>query len=182
LLASGAKDTAGAIKDSALLAQECSSNIQKSLAAIDTIEIQISETAKIMGSSVNASREGLDKVKSDLDAFAQELLKTSAQHAASFDMYLQNVEKRASKIFQDLAVELKTQQKDITEDVESRYTDFSKNVAELMTDFGRQTQSQINDRLNEWNSQTSEYTRTMTDAIKALASVVDEIEVKVVRS
>lgn len=182
MLESGARDTSVVIKDSVSLAQQCATNIQKSLTAIDTIERQISETAQNMGLSVTASSESFERIKANLDTFAQELLKTSAQHAESFDMYLQNVEKRASKIFQDLAIELKTQQKDISEDVESRYTDFSKNVAELMSDFGRQTQSQINDRLNEWNAQTSEYTRTMTDAIKALANVVDEIEVKVVRS
>jgi len=179
LLDNSARETAGVIKDSTLLAKECSTNLQKSLATIDHIERQISDTAKTMGATVSASREGFDKLKTDLELFASELLKTSAQHATSLDTYLEHIEKRTLKLFGDFAGELRTHQSAISEDVQDKYTDFSKDVEQLLQNFGQQTQAQINTRLNEWNARTSEYTKTMTDAVKALASVVDEIEGKV---
>ncbi|UTF51783.1 anti-phage defense ZorAB system protein ZorA [Desulfomicrobium sp. ZS1] len=179
LLDNSARETSGVIKDSTLLAKEYSTNLQKSLATIDHIEKQISDTAKTMGAAVNASREGFDKIKADLELFASELLKTSAQHASSLDTYLEHIEKRTLKLFQELANELRTHQNTITEDVQDKYTDFSKDVEQLMQNFGQQTQTQINTRLNEWNAQTSQYTKTMTDAIKALANVVGDIEDKV---
>jgi hypothetical protein len=132
--------------------------------------------------SVHPRQEGFDKLKTDLELFASELLKTSAQHATSLDTYLEHIEKRTLKLFGDFASELRTQQNTITEDVQDKYTDFSKDVEKLMQNFGQQTQAQINTRLNEWNARTSEYTKTMTDAVKALASVVDEIEGKVGRA
>jgi hypothetical protein len=58
LLDNSARETAGVINDSTLLAKECSSNLQKSLATIDHIERQISDTAKTMGATVSASQEG----------------------------------------------------------------------------------------------------------------------------
>lgn len=179
LLDNSARETADVIKDSTLLAKECSTNLQKSLATIDHIERQISDTAKTMGATVSASRESFDKLKIDLELFASELLKTSAQHATSLDTYLEHIEKRTLKLFGDFAGELRTHQSAITEDVQDKYTDFSKNVEQLLQNFGQQTQTQLNTRLNEWNARTSEYTKTMTDAVKALASVVDEIEGKV---
>lgn len=179
LLESGARETSGVIKESTMLARECASNLQKSLTTIDHIEHQISETAKTMNATVSSSRDGFEKIKTDLEVFASELLKISAQHASSFDSYLENIAKRSQKMFEELANELRIQQNTISEDVQDKYVEFSKDVEKLLQNFSQQTQSQINSRLNDWNAHTSEYTKTMTDAIKVLASVVDEIDTKV---
>lgn len=52
-------------------------------------------------------------------------------------------------------------------------------VSKLLVDYSKQVQSQTNDRLNEWNNQTREYTTNMVNAVKALSDTVDEIETKI---
>ncbi|EIG23809.1 anti-phage ZorAB system protein ZorA [Haemophilus paraphrohaemolyticus] len=51
-------------------------------------------------------------------------------------------------------------------------------VSKLLVDYSKQVQSQTNNRLNEWNNQTREYTTNMVNAVKALSDTVDEIETK----
>ena len=52
-------------------------------------------------------------------------------------------------------------------------------MSKLLVDYSKQVQSQTNDRLNEWNNQTREYTTNMVNAVKALSDTVDEIETKI---
>ena len=54
-------------------------------------------------------------------------------------------------------------------------------LSNLLNEYSKEVQTQTSDRLNAWNSQTNEYISAMSDAVSALASVVDEIETKVAR-
>ena len=55
-------------------------------------------------------------------------------------------------------------------------TDLEGQLAQLLNDYASQVQTQTTDRLNVWNAQTQEYVGAMSDAVQALAGVVDEIE------
>jgi predicted nucleic acid-binding Zn-ribbon protein len=55
-------------------------------------------------------------------------------------------------------------------------TDLETQLAQLLNEYASQVQSQTTDRLNVWNAQTQEYVGAMSDAVQALAGVVDEIE------
>lgn len=52
-------------------------------------------------------------------------------------------------------------------------------VASLLSDYAQRVQNQTQERLRTWNEQTSNYISLMTDAIRALNDVVDEIDGKV---
>ena len=52
-------------------------------------------------------------------------------------------------------------------------------VASLLNDYSERVQSQTVNRLNTWNEQTNTYIGSMTDAVRALNDVVDEIDGKV---
>ena len=55
-------------------------------------------------------------------------------------------------------------------------TDLEGQLAQLLNDYASQVQTQTTDRLNVWNTQTQEYVGAMSDAVQALAGVVDEME------
>ena len=59
------------------------------------------------------------------------------------------------------------------------YEALNAEMSKLLVDYSKQVQSQTNDRLNEWNNQTREYTTNMVNAVKALSDTVDEIETKI---
>lgn len=65
--------------------------------------------------------------------------------------------------------------KSLREHVES----LESQVANLLSDYSERVQSQTVTRLNTWNEQTNTYIGSMTDAVRALNDVVDEIDGKV---
>lgn len=179
LLESGAKETSDVIKESTLLAKDLSKDLKMSLASIDYIEKQLSETAEHMTSAASASKDGYATIKNDLDTFTNGLLEISEKYAKSLDGHLQKVEMRTTKLFEDIIKEIRNNHETITANVYDRYKEFSNHVNELLDEFAQRTNTQVNDRLNQWNTHTSQYTSTMTTAITALSNVVDEIEGKV---
>lgn len=179
LLESGAKETSDVIKESTLLAKDLSKDLKMSLASIDYIEKQLSETAEHMTSAASASKDGYATIKNDLNTFTNGLLEISEKYAKSLDGHLQKVEMRTTKLFEDIIKEIRNNHETITANVHDRYKDFSNHVNELLDEFAQRTNTQVNDRLNQWNTQTYQYASTMTNAITALSNVVEEIEGKV---
>jgi ABC-type transporter Mla subunit MlaD len=48
----------------------------------------------------------------------------------------------------------------------------------LMSEYAEQVQKQTHERLNQWNVQTQQFAETMESVVQSIASVVEEIEVK----
>ncbi|NCC60229.1 MAG: hypothetical protein EOM12_04665 [Verrucomicrobiae bacterium] len=175
----GAQEMSGTINESVSLAGEFSKELRKSLEAVESLEAQFSKTAQLMGSAVIESNEGFVRIKAQLDTFTKELLKISSNHADNLREHMNGLTQSTMSLFKNVGDHLKNHQHDISEDVHKKYTKFSNDVSELLSSFGEKTKSQIDERLNQWNHQTSVYTDNMTKAVQALAGVVDEIEVKV---
>jgi uncharacterized protein YukE len=55
-------------------------------------------------------------------------------------------------------------------------------IANLLNDYSERVQSQTGDRLNQWNEETNNYISAMTDAVRTLSDVVDEMEGKLAGS
>jgi len=64
----------------------------------------------------------------------------------------------------------------VSESMKQHIVDLEAQLAKLLNEYSSQVQTQTTDRLNVWNSQTQEYVGAMSDAVQALAGVVDEIE------
>lgn len=64
----------------------------------------------------------------------------------------------------------------VSNSMKQHIIDLEAQLAKLLTDYSNQVQNQTVDRLNVWNSQTQEYVGAMSDAVQALAGVVDEME------
>ncbi len=59
--------------------------------------------------------------------------------------------------------------------------DLEKELTSMLTDYANTVSSQTAERLGEWDTQTRNYTKSMTDAVNAISSVVDEIDTKISR-
>jgi hypothetical protein len=64
----------------------------------------------------------------------------------------------------------------VSESMKAHIKELEGQLANLLSDYSLQVRTQTTERLNVWNSQTQEYAGAMTDAVQALAGVVDEIE------
>ncbi len=63
--------------------------------------------------------------------------------------------------------------------LEEHVAGLNKQVAQLLEDFATRVKDQTVDRMTTWNEQTTSYIGAMTDAVRTIGTVVDEIDGKV---
>ena len=66
----------------------------------------------------------------------------------------------------------------VSESMKRHVAELQEQVAKLLADYGEQVKGQTVERMNTWNEQTNQYTSAMTNAVNALSSVVDDIDIK----
>lgn len=146
-----------------------SSNIK---AAVDTLGQQLtsvmdqvqsaskdtSETANLFNSVVNELKGAGSQISEASAQFSQ----ASARAEGSFVAVNQHFDTLSNSLREHIAA------------VENQ-------VAQLLTEYSERVQSQTVTRLNTWNEQTNNYISSMTDAVRTLSGVVDEIDDKVSR-
>lgn len=67
----------------------------------------------------------------------------------------------------------------LLESLQTHLSQVQQQVAELLSDYSDRVKDQTVSRLNTWNEHTNNYISSMTDAVRTLSSVVDEIDGKV---
>ena len=63
--------------------------------------------------------------------------------------------------------------------LKSHVEELEKQVSSLLTDYSERVHSQTHNRMDEWNTQTNKYIGSMTDAVRAINDVVDDIDGKI---
>ena len=51
-------------------------------------------------------------------------------------------------------------------------------MTELMKEYGMQVQSNVNERMREWNNQTKNFCQSMINAVQTINEIVDSMEMK----
>ena len=120
------------------------------------------EMIKVNLEAVKRSEEVLERYRSFAEEMRQtsETLRLAAQHA--------------EKGFESVDESLNAFQEQMRGHVEN----MREQMRELMENFAESVKAQTTERLGEWNRQTAEYISTMTNAVNAIADVVDDIESK----
>lgn len=68
---------------------------------------------------------------------------------------------------------------ELTSEMKKNVQELSSHMTDLLADYSEQANTQTKDHLNVWSNSTTQYATQMNNAVKALSSVVDEIETKV---
>jgi polyhydroxyalkanoate synthesis regulator phasin len=69
----------------------------------------------------------------------------------------------------------------LTKSLSKHVNELEEQISNLLSDYSERVQSQTSDRMNVWNEQTNSYIGAMTDAVRVINDVVDEIDSKVGR-
>lgn len=69
----------------------------------------------------------------------------------------------------------------LTKSLSKHVNELEEQISDLLSDYSERVQSQTSDRMNVWNEQTNSYIGAMTDAVRVINDVVDEIDSKVGR-
>jgi hypothetical protein len=74
--------------------------------------------------------------------------------------------------------ELKSSQKEFIGELKNEVEDLSKKMTQLLGDYAEQANGQTAEHLSVWSKSVTDYNVQMNNAVKALSSVVDEMQVK----
>ncbi|MGL5250169.1 MAG: anti-phage ZorAB system protein ZorA, partial [Enterovibrio sp.] len=140
-------------------------------AAIDTFGKQLSDSLAHAGDVTKHNAESarvFKEVVTNLQGAGEQITYASSalnQAAGKAENGLSAVEKHFDSLLTSLETHLEQVQKE---------------VAYLLSDYSERVKDQTVSRLNTWNEQTNSYISSMTDAVRTLSSVVDEIDGKVI--
>ena len=141
--------------------------------AADTMSEKLYETVESTALVSDQNRESVSILQGLADhirAINEQLANTASSMnsaAEKADSGLSSV----SQHFDQLAVSLN-----------SHIQNLESQIANLLNDYSERVQSQTGDRLNQWNEETNNYISAMTDAVRTLSDVVDEMEGKLAGS
>jgi len=68
------------------------------------------------------------------------------------------------------------------EEIKGHIEELEGHLEQILAEYSNRVEGQTRDRLNVWNEQTNEYSTQMTNAVRVLQAVVDDIENKVGRN
>ena len=132
-----------------------SENVATSVRVLDELSQRSGSTAEVYTSLI----EQMSSVTSRIDTTAQAM-----NQAAD----------KAQNGLTSVGAHFDTLGRSLTQHVEA----LEKQVAELLNDYSDRVNSQTGDRLGVWNKETNAYIGSMTDAVRAISDVVDEIDGK----
>ena len=127
---------------------------------------QVQGTAQQNSESINFLQQMVSQIQSVNNRMEETVstLGTAAEHA---DSGLAAVDRHFRQLMEDL-----------NKHVEG----VNNQVTHLLDEYAAKVKDQTVDRLNVWNEHTTEYIGAMTDAVRTISAVVDEIDGKVVSS
>ena len=137
--------------------ERLSENVAASVSMLDDLSKRSGSTAEIYRSLINQ----MESVTGQIDTTAA----TMNEAATKADHGMTVVGDHFNQLGRSL--------KEHVEQLESQ-------VAQLLRDYADQVNGQTTARLNTWNEQTNSYIGSMTDAVRAISDVVDEIDGKVI--
>ena len=142
---------------------------------------QIGQAAKAMESSVTTVFERTEAlVTQNVEAHGQlqQLLGTLDAISARIEQSASSLNE-AAKVADNGFSAVHDGFAQLAESLKGHIGDLNQQVANLLKDYSTRVEEQTVERLNVWNEQTSDYITAMTQAVKAVNTVVNEIEGKV---
>ena len=68
--------------------------------------------------------------------------------------------------------------RELGESSSNQVKELDKLMTELMKEYGMQVQSNVNERMREWNNQTKNFCQSMINAVQTINEIVDSMEMK----
>lgn len=180
LLSASFERIAQANAESVNAMDSASTKLNSSASAFDTLSNRIQIALTDFGSKIATTMSNTEHMLSaNREAATQfnnasRTLENSVELLGNVSINLDSSVKTSQQTFNDMQGHF-TQ---FAQDLKSHIGKLNEQVSQLLSDYAKQVQDQTNHRLNEWNTQTNEYSSAMVMAVKALSDTIDEIETK----
>jgi hypothetical protein len=147
------------LKQQGTLVSNANNTLADSLTHASNITLNLSEENKHVLEEMNHLLITIDDLRHDFKQTAVTLNEASSNSSKSVDHIV-------------------THQTILMQGLKNHLTELETQVAHLLQQYSTQVQKQTQDRFDEWNEQTKDFSQTLIVAIKTIADVVDEIESK----
>ena len=84
----------------------------------------------------------------------------------------------ASSSYESLASHYRELQNTLRAHIQEIGEETTKQMTNLLNEYGTQVQTQVNERMREWNNQTKDFCQSMINAVQTINEVVDTMEMK----
>ena len=162
-----------AIRNAATQMREVSTQIEHLGASLQQSAAELGENVGAAASQTKEVAAQSERISENLGRLSDEY-KEISETIASVVEKLDTASRHAKEGFEAVDSNLDKFRQQLARQVQELEDQMSK----LMLEFAERVKTTTADRMNQWNQQTSKYTSDMTNAVQALAGVVDEIEQK----
>lgn len=174
---------------------QLSNSHQDATGAMQTVSAELKASANQLGllsSNLKAATNTLGEQLLDAVSAADDVTKSNAETSEVFTRVLGALQQAGEQIttvsgtLNDAAgkaenglTAVEAHFDSLAKTLQLHLTEVQQQVADLLSEYGDRVKDQTVARLNTWNEHTNHYISAMTDAVKTLSSVVDEIDGKV---
>lgn len=168
--------------------KEAGDTLSKTATQMSTSVEQLNEFSDTIYKASEQMSEKISDASDAVKGLTEQNVSTAKQMQQTYSEFMQlrddlskvsntlnNAAEHAESGFKAVDTHLDSFQKALLKNV----TDLEDQISRLLTDYTEKVNGQTTERLNTWNEQTSTYIASMTDAVRTLQAVVDEIETKV---
>jgi hypothetical protein len=163
-------------------------DMSSSAGALDSSSANIRKLGKSLEATSQLLAENIDEtVKSADDLTAK--IAASYETVQNIATVLEEQQNGAQQAIEDLGrtteraregfESMKTHQLDYIQELESQVSKLAEEMQSALNKYADQANALTENRMDEWNTHTGQYTEQMVQAIRAIANAVDEIETKV---
>lgn len=177
--------------------EQLSGSHQSATSAMQTVSAELkagSNQLGLLSTNLKAAIETLGKQLLDAVEAADDVTKSNATTSEVFTQVLGSLQQAgehittASGTLNEAAgkaesgfIAVDKHFNTLAQSLQSHLTEVQQQVADLLSNYSDRVKDQTVARLNTWNEQTNNYISSMSDAVRTLSSVVDEIDGKVSR-
>lgn len=151
-------------KDFSATSRDVSSRLADSTASIAAVSAQQSKSLE----ALDRHSGSIDRIAHLSGATADRLSEASSEAKSSFEM----MRLHQTEFVDEFESTLTRAQSKIVEEIE----DVSKSMSDWLNAYSDGVRSQTNERLSEWNKQTTQFASEMLTVSRSLSEVVDEME------
>lgn len=166
------------------ISQSIERNVQSTEQAVSVVK-QLGEQEEVLARNLQTVCDGLKPVSDRMENVATTLSGSVATAKKSFDSlsgaykgFKSNLQQIAEETQRTCAEQQKQLHKKMMEEVEA----LDKQMANLLQEFSKLTNTEMSNRMGAWNEHTAKFCTTMTESVKTIREIVEELEARPART
>jgi methyl-accepting chemotaxis protein len=166
------------MEDASTQLRDSADHLRQTANSFGALGLQVQRSAETMSSNLIGVTEAVENL-------TNENTSTAARMNDAFEQ-IRQVGERMERTSQDLSgsaevansgfERLREHHREFAQSLRSHVDDLNEQINRILQDYDNQVRETTTDRMNEWNRHTNTFTQQMTQTVRIMAQIVDDIE------